>query len=51
MKRFVIIMLTFTLGMLHVAAREMQHSGGAVTINGIVKDAHTKRSLPMSAYT
>ena len=45
MKRFVIIMLTFTLGMLHVAARDMQHSGGAVTINGIVKDAHTKKKL------
>lgn len=38
-------MLTFTLGVLHVAARDMQHSGGAVTINGIVKDAHTKKKL------
>lgn len=38
-------MLTLTLGMLHVAARDMQHSGGAVTINGIVKDAHTKKKL------
>lgn len=38
-------MLTLTLGMLHVAARDMQHSWGAVTINGIVKDAHTKKKL------
>lgn len=38
-------MLTLTLGMLHIAARDMQHSGGAVTINGIVKDAHTKKKL------
>lgn len=38
-------MLTLTLGMLHVAARDMQHSRDAVTVNGIVKDAHTKKKL------
>lgn len=45
MKRLIIITLTLCIGILHIAARDMQYSGTSVTINGIVKDAKTKKKL------
>lgn len=44
-RRLVIILLTLVIGILHIAARGMQYPDIAVTISGIVKDAHTKKSL------
>lgn len=45
MKRFIIIMLTLCIGILHTAASGMQYPDSVVNITGVVKDSHTKKKL------